>query len=177
MESAGVRVEHPSSRVGAGRGDACLYTNSVQIIELVKYVSKGSNPFGEEEGFEAAKKNDEPFADETYQDTLGNLVALKRGNGKGKKILIAAHMDEIGVAVKFVDDQGFARFAPIGGIPAVGLIGSRVRFANGVIGVIFADEREANKLIDEKKIPDLDLLYIDPGISLDKKISVSFIIL
>ncbi|MGB2965154.1 MAG: hypothetical protein WBB69_14330 [Anaerolineales bacterium] len=47
-------------------------------------------------------------------------------------------MDEIGVAVKFMDDQGFARFAPIGGIPPVGLIGSRVRFTNGTIGVIYA---------------------------------------
>ncbi len=141
---------------------------------LIKKLVESYGPTGSEgQVRDLIKEEVKSFVDETYVDTLGNLVAYKKGNGKGKKILIAAHMDEIGVAVKFVDDQGFARFAPIGGILPVGLIGSRVRFANGTIGVIFANEREIDKLINEKKIPELDTMYIDPGIPANKEISLN----
>lgn len=74
------------------------------------------------------------FADEVYTDSLGNLIAHKKGNGK--RIMLAAHMDEIGVAVTFIDKNGFLRFAPIGGVYTKRLLNRRVRFENGVVGVI-----------------------------------------
>ena len=76
-------------------------------------------------------------ADEVYTDALGNLIArkgaLKEG---GKRIMISAHVDEIGLMITHVDDNGFARFLPIGGINPLTCLGGRVLFMNGTQGVI-----------------------------------------
>lgn len=94
-----------------------------------------------------------PYVDEVYTDALGNLIAHKKGTGK--KILFAAHMDEIGVIVTFIDDNGFLRFSNVGGLYREHLLYRKVRFENGVIGVIGSEEH--NK---EHK---LSKLYIDIG--------------
>jgi putative aminopeptidase FrvX len=57
----------------------------------------------------------EPFADELRVDTLGNLLALRRGRSCFK-LLLDAHMDEIGFLLQHIDEQGFISFAPIGGV-------------------------------------------------------------
>ena len=95
------------------------------------------------------------LADEVYTDALGNLIAHKKGDGK--KIMLAAHMDEIGVAITFIDDKGFLRFSNIGGVYVKRLLNRRVRFQNGTIGVI--DTEEDNKELKMSK------MYIDIGAS------------
>ena len=58
-----------------------------------------------------------PFADEVYTDALGNLIAKQCGNGEDKKkIMLCAHMDEIGFLITFIEDSGMLRLAPVGGI-------------------------------------------------------------
>ncbi|NLC67689.1 MAG: M42 family metallopeptidase [Clostridiaceae bacterium] len=94
--------------------------------------------------------------DEIKTDTLGNLFAIKKG--RGKKIMVAAHMDEIGIMVIHIDEKGFIRFTNIGGVSSFTSIGQRVRFKNGVIGVVSYEE----KLDDIKKL-DLSKMYIDIG--------------
>ncbi|MBS7297690.1 MAG: M42 family metallopeptidase [Eubacteriales bacterium] len=94
-----------------------------------------------------------PFSDEVYTDALGNLIAHKKGNGK--KIMLAAHMDEIGVAVTYIDEKGFLRFSKIGGLYQRRLLNRRVRFSNGFTGVI--DTEENNKDYNIQK------MYIDIG--------------
>ena len=64
------------------------------------------------------------FADEVYTDVLGNLIAHKKGGGK--KIMLAAHMDEIGVAVTYIDESGFLRVATMGGVYTKRLLNRRV---------------------------------------------------
>ncbi|TMS40317.1 MAG: M42 family metallopeptidase, partial [Methanobacterium sp.] len=54
--------------------------------------------------------------DEIEIDQLGNLIAKKNGNPSGKKIMLAAHMDEIGLMVRYIDKKGFLLFSKIGGI-------------------------------------------------------------
>src|SRR3989338_11103146 len=57
------------------------------------------------------------------RDVLGNVIGRK---GKGKKILVAAHMDEISMAVKSITDKGFLKFVKVGGIYDPSLVGARV---------------------------------------------------
>lgn len=96
--------------------------------------------------------------DEVRVDNMGNLLILKKGSGTGRKVMLAAHMDEIGVVVTHVDEKGFLRFGNVGGIRPHGLIGGRVRFADGTVGVIGVE-----KLEDRSKVPALDKLFIDVG--------------
>jgi len=106
----------------------------------------------EEEGLANGK------GDEVRIDALGNLVVLKKGTGGGRKVMLAGHMDEIGVVVTHVDEKGFLRFGRMGGIRPLTLLGGRVRFADGTIGVVGAE-----KLEDRSKVPGLDKLFIDVG--------------
>jgi tetrahedral aminopeptidase len=98
------------------------------------------------------------LADEIRVGKLGDLIAIKRGSGSGKKIMLVAHMDEIGLMVTHVDKRGYARVAPLGGVFPLYSVGARVRFADGRLGVLGVDRRE-----DASKAPALDQLYIDVG--------------
>ncbi len=95
------------------------------------------------------------YCDDITVDAMGSVIAHKKG--KGKKIMFAAHMDEIGVIATFIDDKGFIRFSNVGGIYTKEILYSRVRFKNGIIGVIGAEEEEFNKK------PSLDKMFIDIG--------------
>ena len=105
--------------------------------------------------------------DECYVDALGNLIARKKGSGK--KVMFSAHADEIGVIVTYIDDDGFLRFSNVGGLNLLTLLGGRVRFANGVIGVIGKEKGELKDLT-------LDKLFIDIGAATkdeaQKKVSI-----
>jgi endoglucanase len=103
----------------------------------------------------------EADADEVQVDALGNLIARKGASTEaGMRIMLAAHMDEIGVMVTHVDENGFARFTTIGGVRAYNLPGSRVRFLNGSSGVIGTE-----KLDDASKVPSFQQMFIDLGAS------------
>ncbi len=118
---------------------------------------------------EKVKAEIEGYADEIYTDALGNLIArkgsLKEG---GKRIMISAHIDEIGLMVTHVDDNGFARFMPIGGISPLTCLGGRVLFMNGTRGVIGMER------LEKDEHPDLAKLFIDTGATskADSKIGV-----
>ena len=127
--------------------------------DLIKKLTEAFGPSGREEQIrEAIREEVEALADEVRVDTLGNLIALKKGDGTGKRVMLAAHMDEIGVIVSYVDEKGFLRAQPIGGLDATTLVGGRVQFADGAIGVIAPEDRQ-----DYKKDADLSKLYIDVG--------------
>jgi len=99
-----------------------------------------------------------PYADDITTDTLGNLIVRKGAKGQGKRIMLAAHMDEIGVMVSHIDKNGFARFAPIGGVRPAYCLGGRVRFLNGRIGVI--NQEHTTK---PNQAPTFEHLFIDLG--------------
>lgn len=88
---------------------------------------------------------------------LGNLTLHIKGDGE--KILFAAHMDEIGVMVTYIEDNGFLRFTAVGGVDPVRALGCRVKFENDVVGIIECGEK---KSVKDMKISDL---YIDVGAS------------
>ena len=97
-------------------------------------------------------------ADNMQTDVMGNLIVFKKGDGTGKKIMLSAHMDHIGLAVIDADKEGFVRVCNVGGIHAPAMVSGHVVFENGVRGVVGADE----KIKEEPKISDL---YIDIGAS------------
>lgn len=103
----------------------------------------------------------EPLADELRVDAMGNLIVRKGSGGpEGIKIMLAAHIDEIGVMVTQVDENGFVRFTTLGGVRPYNCIGSRVRFLGGASGIISTEPME-----DVTKVPTFDQLFIDLGLS------------
>jgi tetrahedral aminopeptidase len=111
------------------------------------------------------------LADEIRVDALGSLIVRKkpsRSNVEAKRIMIAAHMDEIGLIVSHVDRNGFVRFSPIGGIFRRYILGGRVRFLNGTQGVIGYD-----RIDNPNELPTLDKIYIDVGATSPRDCPVS----
>ena len=136
--------------------------------ELIRKLVETYGPSGSEEQIRAAIRAEvEPFADELRVDPLGSLVIHKQGSpsagsgqtGEGKRVLLAAHMDEIGVMVTYVDEKGFVRFTRIGGVNPLTCVGTRVAFADGTVGVIGIEEKRE----DTGKAPKFEQLYIDVG--------------
>lgn len=82
-----------------------------------------------------------PFTDSTYTDNLGNLVAVKKGNGDDKKkIMLCAHMDEIGFLATYIEENGFIRIATVGGISLRASVALGVVSERGVKGVIVPED-------------------------------------
>src|SRR5512134_3953270 len=104
--------------------------------ELIKKLVEAWGPSGYEHGVrELIRAEAAPYADEITVDSLGNLIC-RVGKG-GTKVMIAAHMDEIGVMTMFAEPKsGYLRFAGIGGLLYTTLLGSRVHFEDGTVGVI-----------------------------------------
>ena len=128
--------------------------------ETIRKLVETYGPSGVEEQIRATIREEiEPFADEIRVDPLGSLVVRKTGNGEGQRIVLAAHMDEIGVMVTYVDKNGFARFTRIGGVNPLTCLGARVAFSNGTMGVIGVEEKRENR----SKTPRLEQLYLDIG--------------
>lgn len=135
--------------------------------KLLQTLTETFGPSGYEDKVREIVRNEvKPLADEIRVDALGNLIARKRpskATQATKKIMIAAHMDEIGLIVSHVDENGFIRFSPIGSVFRRYVLGSRVRFLNGTQGVIGFD-----KLDNINELPTLDKVYIDVG-AINKK--------
>lgn len=129
--------------------------------ELIKKLTETYGPSGREELIrKVIEKEIEGLADEVRVDNMGNLIAVKRGSGEGLKVMLAAHMDEIGIIVTHVDEKGFLRFAPIGGVRPLALLGGRAVFADGTVGTFGLEKREPE---EAKKVPGFDKLYLDVG--------------
>ena len=127
--------------------------------DLLKKLVEAFGPSGFEDGMrDLIRPEVEQYADDISVDNLGNLIALKKGDGSGLKVMLAAHMDEIGVMVSHVTEEGFCRFTNIGGVMPHNLNGSRVQFANGTVGIISSD-----RVTDRSKIHGLDKHFIDVG--------------
>lgn len=112
----------------------------------------------------------QPLSDSVETDRFGNLYACKKGLKGQFKIMLAAHMDEIGLIITEIDKRGFLRFSPVGGVDQRTLLAQEVIIHGktaipGVIGtmpphLIQSDERD-------KAVP-MHKMGIDVGLSADK---------
>lgn len=97
-------------------------------------------------------------------DNLGNIIAFKKGeNPASKKILVDAHLDEVGLIITSIDGDGFLRFKTVGGIDTSALLFRRVLINGKTVGVIGGKPIHLTKGDERKKLPDADSLYIDIG--------------
>ena len=138
----------------------------MDIAPLLKRLSEAKGVSGYEDEVRAIVAEEfGRYADEVRTDKMGNVIALKKGQGRGQRIMLASHMDEIGLIVTRIE-EGFLRFTSVGGFDDRVLLGQEVvvhgrRDLPGVIGsrpphVLSEEERE--KIIPKEK------LFIDVGL-------------
>jgi putative aminopeptidase FrvX len=104
--------------------------------------------------------------DEIKIDDMGNLIAVKNGDPNGKKIMLAAHMDEIGLMVRYIDSKGFVKFSKIGGINDQMLLNQDVYIQTSdrnVTGVIGSKPPHKMKKSERDKVVEYDKMFIDIG--------------
>lgn len=145
-------------------------------MELLRKLCETPGISGYEERIQKVIKEElGKVTDEVKIDKLGNIIGIKKtkkamGNSLPKKVMLAAHMDEIGFMISFIDKDGFLRFAPVGGFDPRTLIAQRVvvhgvKDIGGVIGskpIHILEEEEKKKAT---KIKDL---FIDVGLKKDE---------
>jgi len=107
-----------------------------------------------------------PFADDIVVDRLENVIAIKKGKEKSPKIMLAAHMDEVGLMVKTITKDGFLQFAKMGGIDDRILPAQKVTVFSKkgqLPGIIGSKPPHIQKEEERKKITTFDELFIDVG--------------
>lgn len=110
-----------------------------------------------------------PFVDEVKTDNLGNVIAIKKSknNPEGKKVMVAAHMDEIGFIVTHIDDNGFLRFHTLGGFDPKTLTAQRVivHGKEDLVGVMGSKPIHVMSQEERAKLPKTTDYFIDLGMS------------
>lgn len=112
------------------------------------------------------KKYIKPYVDDIQEDSYGNLVCTKKG--KKPKLMLAAHMDEIGLMVKCVDDDGIVRISEVGGIEPLTILGERVEIQGTkgcAHGVITTREISDGRFFSDSSTPSMKEMYIDTGMT------------
>jgi putative aminopeptidase FrvX len=138
-------------------------------LELLKRLSEVAGiPGWEDRVRDLVLKELKGLVDDVYVDALGNVIAHKKG--KGKKVMLAAHMDEIGFYVKHVDDKGFLRVQNVGGFDTRNLFARQVTVHTSK-GDLLGLMNPASKPIhlsspeERNKVPTLPEFFIDTGLS------------
>lgn len=105
-----------------------------------------------------------PLVDEVSVDPMGNVIAVKKGK-ESKRVMVAAHMDEISFIVTHIDDEGFLRFIPLGGFDPKTLTAQRVIIhgKEDVIGVMGSKPIHLMKPEERSKAVPIDEYFIDTG--------------
>ncbi len=129
------------------------------MFELIKQLVDVYGPTGREEKVaDAIEKLVAPYVDKISRDVMGNLICVKNGSDKkGKRIMLSAHMDHIGLIVVAIEDEGYLRVMPVGGVNINVAKTRHVYFGNGVQGVL------AQQPVREGETAAMKHMYIDIG--------------
>lgn len=142
------------------------------LVEILEKLSNACGVAGREDEVRGLMKGLlEPHVDEVWEDKLGNVIGVKRGGEGSPSIMLAAHMDEIGLLVRNITDKGFLQFAKIGGIDDRILVAQKVivhTSKEAITGVIGSRPPHIMKEEERKKVVEADQLFIDVGAE-DKK--------
>jgi putative aminopeptidase FrvX len=137
-------------------------------MESIELIEKLSNAFGvsgdEREVVEILKEEIKGYVEKIKVDAMGNLIAMKGLEKSGPKVMLNAHMDEVGLIVTSIDEKGFLSFKKIGGIDDRVLLGKRVIVGeNKIKGVIGAKAIHLQKKEEIEKTIESDSLRVDIG--------------
>ncbi|MGQ9506835.1 MAG: M42 family metallopeptidase [Candidatus Bathycorpusculaceae bacterium] len=137
------------------------------LAETLEKLSNACGVAGREEEVRSLMKSFlKPYVDEVREDKLGNVIGVKKGKKNAPKVMLAAHMDEIGLLVKTISKDGYLQFTKIGGID------DRILLAQKVIvytekgplhGIIGSKPPHIQKEEERKKVLTYDELFIDIG--------------
>jgi putative aminopeptidase FrvX len=140
------------------------------LLEETELLATLSNAFGppgsEEEVREILKKELEEYADEVRKDKLGNIIFFNHGRDRYPSVMLAAHMDEVGFMVTFIEENGFLRFHTLGGITSNIMLGQTILLHGGkgvIKGIIGTKPPHIMTEEERKKILPLEDLFIDVG--------------
>ncbi|WP_226656412.1 M42 family metallopeptidase [Guptibacillus hwajinpoensis] len=140
-----------------------------ETLQMLKELTDANGvPGNEREPREVMKKHIESLSDEIMYDNLGSLIAVKKGNAEGPKIMVAGHLDEIGFMVTRIDDKGFLYFQTVGGWWEQVMLAQRVNVMtrNGnIMGVIGSKPPHILPAEQRKKSVDKKDMFIDIGAS------------
>ncbi len=140
-------------------------------LTLLKQLVETPSPTGSEEQVaQIVRDFFAPLTDEVQTNTMGSVHAVLQGRGNAPSCMFAAHMDEIGLMVNYISDDGFLSFASVGGVDAAILPGLRVDVhteRETLRGVVGRKPIHLIKADDRKKITPIDELVIDLGMSAD----------
>ena len=128
------------------------------MIETIRKLVEAYGPSGHEDQIRSIILNEiGDLADEVIVDPMGSVIAYKNsGEDDAPVVMLSAHMDEIGVMITHVDEDGFLRFTNIGGLATNTLHGNRVRFEDGTVGVIGVEAE-----VKSSSAPEMKQLFID----------------
>ncbi|AMK15301.1 M42 family metallopeptidase [Methanobrevibacter olleyae] len=141
------------------------FEKEIKLVEEL-CMTPGISGF-EEKIAEIIKRELKDVVDDIETDAMGNVIATKKGSSKkGPKVMLASHMDEIGLMVRYIDDNGYIKFSTIGGINDQMLMNQTVvvHSKNGdVTGVIGSKPPHITKPEERKKVVPFDEMFIDIG--------------
>ncbi len=151
-------------------------------FDLLKRLCETPGVPGREEPIRAlAIEALKPLTDTLSLDAMGNVIGLKRGSGNGPRVMIAAHMDEIGFMVKYIEEKGFLRLQPLGGWDPRTMVAQRV-YVHGfagetLLGTLMPAARPIHLLTPEElsKPPRIEEFFVDlglPGDEVKKRVEI-----
>lgn len=132
----------------------------MEAIEILKKLTSLDGISGEEKPVrDFIISHIKDSVDDYHVDNLGNLITFKKGTGKGPKVMLDAHMDEVGLMVTHINSDGLLKFQTVGGIEAKVLVGKRVRIGDknipGVIGykpIHLQDDHDRKGAVNKKQL-------------------------
>jgi tetrahedral aminopeptidase len=141
-------------------------------IDLLRRLTEAPGVPGQEDAIREIVRSELKDLCDISVDSMGSMHCVRKGSGGGKKLMIAAHMDEIGFIVKFIDDKGFLRIQPLGGWDPRQMFSQRVfvHAKNGPLnGVLMYSSKPKHMLTEDelRKGPEMSNFFVDIGMSGD----------
>lgn len=132
--------------------------------ELLKKLSDASSVSGNEGAVRNIIKEEASKYADVSVDKIGNVIAYKKGRIGNKTIMLAAHMDEVGLMATYIEENGFVRFKPVGGIDQRVLLAKRVKIGkNEILGVIGVKAIHLQAPAERGNVIPMQSMYIDVG--------------